>query len=191
MKILSKIFSGLLIVTFSLNLSAMMQELSSAQVANDTAIGIPALSQALQNINLREYSGQGTLEDNKIKAGFSHNGKTYLGWYDVIERVETMLKADNNTYKDLVPLFNNMKDLSNQLFDAAMTGNLDFKEKKAAVDKLSKKQSEVKRFLLGQKAKSFFSFGKKQDEYKNMRQLLLGMIDMLNGKIELMKKSVK
>lgn len=152
----------------------LMREVSPSEQIVD-------LSQALQKINLRDYQGKGSLGDNGIK----------VAWYDVIAKVESMLKSDTATYKDLMPLFNNMKDLSSDMFDAAHTGNADFREKKAVVERLGKKQAQVKRFLLGQKAKSFFSFGKKQEDYKKMRQLLLGMIDMLNAKIDLMKKNVK
>jgi hypothetical protein len=181
MNFLLKILSVAVIFGFSLDSYTMMQEMTVQERADDSAIGIVALSQMLQKINLRDYKGTGQKEDNAIKDK----------WYEIIgDHVEKLVLSDA-VYKDLKPLFKNMKDLSDELFNAADRGNEDFKVKKTLMERLAKKQSEVKRFLLGQKAKSFFSFGKKQDEYKKMRQLLLGMIDMLNGKIDAMKKSVK
>lgn len=183
MKLILKILSVVVIFGFSLDSYAMMKEMS----VNDR---IADMSQQLQKISLRDYKGLEKDEtDKNIKAI----------WFDsCIEGIESIMDSDKETYKDLKQLFVNVKYLSSQLFDAVMKINSasgltggSVKARKEEIDKLAKKQSEIKRFLVGQKAKSFFSFGKKQDEYKKMRQLLLGMIDMLNAKIDAMKKSVK
>lgn len=188
MKKLLKIVSTVIIFGSSLHVDAMMKELSNKEVANDSVMGIPALSQALQKIDLRAYTGGDNDQDNRIKRE----------WWEVVEHVEKMVSLNDSTYKDLKPLLRMTDELSAQVFDVARTvannelsGAVAMRLKKEALERLSKKQAQVKRSLLAQKAKSFFSFGKKQDEYKNMRQLLLGMIDMLNAKIDLIKKSVK
>ncbi len=187
MKLLLKILSVVVIFGFSLDSYAMMKEMS----VNDR---IADMSQQLQKISLRDYKG---LEKDDGNQTVDKNIKAI--WFDsCIAGIESIMDSDKETYKDLKQLFVNVKYLSSQLFDAVMKINSasgltggSVKARKEEIDKLAKKQSEIKRFLLGQKAKSFFSFGKKQDEYKKMRQLLLGMIDMLNAKIDAMKKSVK
>lgn len=167
MKIAGAIFAA----TMCSGIYAMMQEYGSAK-------DILKLSQDIQKVDLFSYG-----ENNKRDVDY----EIKRNWDACM--MDTHLLTNDKEFSGLKTMYEKLKDFAEDVFGAANVIYYTMREDGLkALDKVKKKQSEVKRFMLGQKVKSAFSFGKKDKEYKQLKETLLGVFDILNGKVDRMKK---
>ena len=164
-----------------LNVYPMMQE----SVYNRDEV--EAVGYKIKNLDLIGYKNIGTTN--------TQNNFVEQSWRDSMETINAL--TNDKDLSGLKSLFNKVQEFGDAVFNAAKTmlalrdARDAMKDRIKVIDALKKKQSSMKSFLLGQKLKSAFSFGKKEEQYKKLKQVLLDTVGLLNNKVDDMKKEVE
>ena len=146
---------------------------------------IEAIDYKLKSIDFSDYKTESSQE--------TQNKYVENEWKSSMEAIAALV--NDKDLSSLKPLFSKLKEYGDEVFNASkvMYGlrNGLMKDKIKLVDGIKKKQSDIKKFLLGQKLKAAFSFGKKESQYKKLKQLLMDTFETLQSKVEQLKRDVE
>lgn len=180
MKVVLKKVSTLLLLTIVFTVYPIMQEEAYNQDE------IEAVSYAIKRLDFVDYKNVGTTD--------TQNNFFEKEWRENMQTIAALI--NEKELSSLKPLFDKIQEYADSVFNTAKTMKALrkdglMKDKIKIFDVIKKEQSTMKRFLMGQKVKSAFSFGKKAERYKKLKQLLMDIVDLLNNKIKNMEKEIQ
>jgi len=137
--------------------------------------------------DLMRYKNSGTTN--------AQNQAIEESWRKSMAAIATLVK--DKEFSGLKTLFNKTQEFSDVVFNTAKMmfalrdAGTGMDDRIKVVESLIKKQSEMKRFMLGQEIKSAFSFGKKE-QYKKLKLIIEDDVMMcLHQKVNNMRNEVR